>query len=146
VSARLVGNQAAHLLGHLARPDTEVVGPVPSIVDHIADASVITCPLRIGGGIKVKVLEALHAGAAVVCSPVAAQGLADHDGALIVEDDWPRFAMAIGDLLECPDRLAAQRAAARSYARTLLRWDEATTLLGEVWRNTVAARYGNEVV
>jgi polysaccharide biosynthesis protein PslH len=138
VTLRLVGNQADRYLGHLRSPTVEVCSPGSSIADQIADAAVIACPLRIGGGVKVKVLEALRAGAAVVCSTIAAQGLEHHGGALVVEDDAGLFAEAIGDLLDAPERLAAQRAAAARFAATLPRWDEAAAVLASVWRGVMA--------
>jgi polysaccharide biosynthesis protein PslH len=133
-SVRVVGNDATTALARVASNAVEVVGRVESVADHLADASVIACPLRIGGGIKVKMLEALHASAAIVCSTIASQGLEGHGGALVVEDNWQRFAYAICDLLDDPDRLAAQRAAAARFSITLPRWDDAARMADAVWQ------------
>ncbi len=46
-------------------------GSQPSAVSHAAD--VMVCPLRIGGGIKVKTIEALARGKAIVSTPIGAQ-------------------------------------------------------------------------
>lgn len=52
-----------------------VSGRVPDVVPWLDAAKVVVCPLRVGGGIKVKVMEALARGRAVVTTPIGAQGL-----------------------------------------------------------------------
>lgn len=130
---RLLGCEALERLALHSGPYTELVGPVDSVGPHLATASIVVAPLRVGGGVKVKVLEALHAGCAIVGSSLAAQGLEDHGGALIVEDDWGRFANQVVDLLNRESLLVAQRRAASIYASGLPRWDESATLLSSLW-------------
>lgn len=130
---RLLGNGAVERLARHAAPDVELLGPVESVASHLAAASVVVAPLRVGGGVKVKVLEALHAGAAIVGSSLAAHGLEDHGGALIVEDDWDRFAEAVVDLLDCESRLKVQREAAVLYAAGLPGWEESARRLSALW-------------
>jgi len=133
ITMRIVGNHASRELGHLASTDVEVIGPVSSLAPHLSAASVVAVPLRIGGGIKVKILEALHAGAAVVCTPVAAMGFEDHDGALVVVHRWADLHPRISALLEHPEQLAAQRCRGARYAQRLPRWNEMADQLGGLW-------------
>jgi glycosyltransferase involved in cell wall biosynthesis len=59
----------------------EAIGPVEDVRPYLERASVVCVPLRTGSGTKYKVLEAMSAGVPVVCSPVAAEGLALETGA-----------------------------------------------------------------
>lgn len=144
-TVRFVGNGARSELAHLIRPGVEVVGPVESLAPHLASTSVVVVPLRIGGGIKVKVLEALFAGSAIVCTPIGATGFEDHDGALVVADLATEFLPAVLNLLGRPEQLAAQRERAAVYAATLPRWDEAADRLDTVWQS-VSANMAEEMM
>ena len=77
-----------------------------------------------GGGIRVKVLEALAAGKAVVASSRALEGLDVVDGehALVAETD-AEFADAIGRLLADRDLRVALARRAREWACTNVRWE-----------------------
>ena len=59
----------------LAGDSVLVTGRVESISPHLAGAAVVAIPIRMGGGMRVKVLESLAAGKAVVASPRAVEGL-----------------------------------------------------------------------
>jgi glycosyltransferase involved in cell wall biosynthesis len=73
---RVVGHRADAALGRLARVDgVDLVGPVPAIGPHLAEASVFVAPIRIGGGFSNKVAEALAAGAPTVATPAAFAGI-----------------------------------------------------------------------
>ena len=58
----------------------EVVGHVPTVVPHLCAAAVFVVPLRIGGGTRLKIYEAMAAGRAVVSTSVGAEGLEVSDG------------------------------------------------------------------
>ena len=68
-------------------PAVRVTGMVPSVTPHLARAAVVAAPLRLGGGMRVKVVDALAAGKAVVSSTLGAQGLAArHSQELLIAD------------------------------------------------------------
>jgi len=106
-SARLliVGAQPPQSVRTLA--DTgrqiEVAGYVPSLRPYLARAAVVVAPLREGGGMRLKVLEALAAGKAVVATSLATSGLERAEGIgrlpLVVADDADAFAAEIASLL-----------------------------------------------
>ncbi|HEX2173976.1 MAG TPA: glycosyltransferase family 4 protein, partial [Dehalococcoidia bacterium] len=135
----LVGNAPPSAIRDLAEPERIVVtGLVPSLEPYFAAADIVLCPLRIGGGIKVKVLEALAHGKAVVTTSVGAQGLDRTSGeALVVRDDAADLARTAVQLLSDPRARSSLEAAARRYARTLPTWDAAAAALeacyDEVW-------------
>lgn len=85
----LVGPRPPPELRALDGDGIEVTGAVPDVTPFLDRAAVVALPLRLGGGMRVKVLEALAAGKAVVCTPLAAEGLALTDGVhvLLAGDD-----------------------------------------------------------
>ena len=94
-----------------------VTGAVDDVVPYLDRAAVVAAPLRLGSGMRVKVLEALAAGKAVVASPRALEGLDVADGVQVrVADDDAGFAAAIGDLLASPAARVALAARARHWA------------------------------
>lgn len=56
-------------------PGVDWVGEVEDLSEHYRSAAVVLCPMEIGTGIKIKMLEALRRGKAVVAMPAAAEGL-----------------------------------------------------------------------
>jgi glycosyltransferase involved in cell wall biosynthesis len=113
-----------------ALPNATVTGRVRAVEPYLDRADVVACPLRIGGGVKVKVLEALRRGRAIVTTSVGAQGLGEQArGALRIEDDPSSFADSVADLLLSPPRRERLEQAARRVAGSLPTWDEAADRL-----------------
>lgn len=102
----------------------EVTGYVHSVIPYYEMADVVVCPLRIGGGVKVKVLEALNAGKAIVSTSIGAQGL-NHKGcqAIAIADDAPHFAQGVVRLLNDPVQRLKQEHKAVAYAKKLPTWN-----------------------
>ncbi len=80
-----------------------VTGRVPEIKPYFAEATVFAVPLRIGSGTRLKILEAMAMGKAVVSTTVGAEGLALRDGEEIFIADEPKaFADAVIRLITNP--------------------------------------------
>jgi glycosyltransferase involved in cell wall biosynthesis len=80
-------------------------------------------PIRYGGGIKIKVLEAMACGKPVVTTSVGAEGIAEADeGALIVADDPAEFAEAVVALLSDKNRRASLGEQARQVIERRFSW------------------------
>jgi glycosyltransferase involved in cell wall biosynthesis len=78
----------------------EVTGRVDDVRPHIAKGSVYIVPLRIGGGTRLKIFEAMAMGKAVVSTTVGAEGLPVTTGQNVVIADEPaRFAQAVVHLI-----------------------------------------------
>ena len=105
----------------------EVTGYVKSLTPYYRIADVVVCPLRIGGGIKIKILEALNAGKAIVSTSVGAQGLdlSTHK-AVKVADGVTHFAQSVVQLLQHPEERVKLEREAMAYARELPTWDQAS--------------------
>jgi glycosyltransferase involved in cell wall biosynthesis len=63
----------------LACKDIQVTGPVPQIEPYFARAALVVAPVRIGGGMRMKVLQAMALGKAIVTTSRGAEGLAVND-------------------------------------------------------------------
>jgi len=120
----LVGAAPPQPLVDLASAGVTLTGSVADVVPYLERAAVVVAPLRLGGGMRVKVAEALAAGKAVVASSLAVEGLdvisSEH---VVVAERDADFATAISDLLANPDRRNALAVNARRWARSALTWD-----------------------
>ena len=85
----IVGNAPPPELQALASDSTAVTGHVPDIREYLNRASVFVSPLRLGAGIKNKILEALALACPVVATPLSVDGIAvlNEDELLIAETD-----------------------------------------------------------
>ncbi len=101
-----VGQQPDAKVRALAgRSGIEVTGWVADTRPHIADAAVYAVPLRMGGGTRLKVLEAMAMGKAIVCTTLGAEGIECVPGRdLVIADHADEFAQAIAGLMRDPDR------------------------------------------
>jgi len=85
----LVGNAPSDEMQHYASDNIIITGRVPRVQDYLASATVFICPLRVGAGIKNKVLEALAMGIPTIATPLSMEGIHAVDGkhALIADID-----------------------------------------------------------
>lgn len=82
------------------RPGVVVTGRVDDVKPYIARATVYVVPLRIGGGTRLKILEALAMGKAVVSTRVGAEGLNLSAGdEIMIADEPAKFADAVTQLM-----------------------------------------------
>jgi polysaccharide biosynthesis protein PslH len=98
---RVVGRNPERRIQKLASDSITVTGSVPSVVEHLREAAVVIVPLRIGGGTRLKIYEAMAAGKAVVSTTIGAEGLDVHHGKDIwLADDAAAFTDAVAGLLQ----------------------------------------------
>lgn len=116
---RIVGRNPGRRVKDLANAAVEVTGSVPSVVEHLKEATVVVVPLRIGGGTRLKIYEAMAAGKAVVSTTVGAEGLdVHHRRDIWLADADDAFADAVVSLLLDQDlRRGLERAAAVQAAK-----------------------------
>lgn len=101
----------------LAGPLVTVTGEVDDVAPYLDRAAIVVAPIRTGGGIRVKVLEALAAGKAVVGTSRAAEGLSLTDGEqLRIADEPDDFASAVIALLNDRDARCALARRGRAWA------------------------------
>ncbi len=98
---QIVGRNPSRAVRELAGDGVEVVGTVPDVRPYLADAAVAVVPLRIGGGTRIKIFEAMAMRKAVVSTRIGAEGLAVHSGDDVLLADEPgEFAAAVVRLLD----------------------------------------------
>jgi polysaccharide biosynthesis protein PslH len=114
----LVGDHPPAAVQALRGRGIEVTGRVPAVEPFLERAAVVLAPLRTGGGLRMKVLQAMAMGKAVVATPLAAEGIAAPGGepALALAGDAEGFAARTAALLADP----AERAALGRRARAVV--------------------------
>lgn len=120
VTIAIVGSHPGPKLRALgALPGVSVVGDVPEITPWYRASRVAVAPLRIGGGTRIKILEALVHGRPVVATPLAGAGLAvGEDHGVLLAETAQEFATACRRLLL--DRSAAAEVAAAGRGQVTL--------------------------
>ncbi len=104
-------------------PSVTVTGFVEDVRPLTRNAGVAVAPLRMGGGILNKVLEAMAMGVPVVASSIAVHGLGvEPEVHLFIADDDAEFAAAVKRLLLEPELRTRMAAAARRYVETSHQW------------------------
>jgi glycosyltransferase involved in cell wall biosynthesis len=86
---RIVGRNPHPSVLKLVSNSVEVTGRVPSVIEHLNRAAVVVVPLRIGGGTRLKIYEAMAMGKAVVSTPIGAEGLDVRDRHDIILSERP---------------------------------------------------------
>lgn len=143
-SLRLIGDQPPASVRALDGPGVVVLGLVSNLASELERASVVVAPVRIGGGMRVKVVEAMALGKAVVTTTRGAQGLTVTDE-LVVADDADQIAAMAAQLLTDPIARRELGKRARRYVRDNHDPDHYAARVVEVYRRAAAARGGREI-
>jgi glycosyltransferase involved in cell wall biosynthesis len=139
---RIVGSGPTPEVRALAGPDVEVVGDAPSVLPHLDEAAVVMAPVRTGGGMRMKVLQAMAAGKAVVTTPRGTEGYTGFgtDPPLAVGESGAEIAAATAALLEDDERRLRLGERAREFAErhhSPAAWAARQTI---VYEEAIAAR------
>lgn len=113
----------ARLREAAAAAGVRVTGTVEDVRPYVSKAAVYVVPLRIGGGTRLKIFEALAMGKAVVSTRVGAEGLPLEPGVHFLRADEPaEFAGAVVSLLRDPGRRKALAMAGRRLIEERFSW------------------------
>lgn len=116
-------NPAPQVLALAAAPGVVVTGAVDDTRPYVAQASVYVVPMRMGGGVRLKFLQALSMERAVVSTPMGAEGVGITAGKEVILSRSPEaFAGAVTSLLNNPARREQIGAAARSLVYSRYAW------------------------
>lgn len=129
---QIVGRNPFPRVKQLASDSVEVTGTVPSVAEYLRNATVVVVPLRVGGGTRLKIFEAMAMGKALVSTSIGAEGLDVRNGHdIILADDAKALADAIILLLsDSALRRQYEEAASRLAAR--FDWSNVTQLFADV--------------
>jgi glycosyltransferase involved in cell wall biosynthesis len=119
---RVVGRNPPDSLRALDIDGVEVVGEVPSLAPHLDEAAVLAVPLEVGGGTRLKILEALAAGLPVISTPIGAEGLDLVSDEHLVIAGHEQFTGALITLLGDVDTATRLATAGRAAVRVRYDW------------------------
>jgi sugar transferase (PEP-CTERM/EpsH1 system associated) len=122
----LVGRNPSKSVLRLGRLDgVNVTGTVDDVRPYMVRAGAYVVPLRIGGGSRVKILEALAMMKPVVSTSIGAEGLrVKHGEEIIISDEPEKFAEAVVNCLEDSDLSRRIGANGRMLVEKYYRWEE----------------------
>jgi glycosyltransferase involved in cell wall biosynthesis len=143
----LVGRQPPDWLRRAAaeHPGVELHADVPDVRPFLARCGMLAVPLRVGGGSRLKILEALASGLPVVSTRVGAEGLELEAGRhLTVVESVEGMAVALVEAVRSPDRLREQADCGRAAVVRRYDWDLLAERLDAVWRECAGERPAEE--
>jgi polysaccharide biosynthesis protein PslH len=127
---KIIGGQPPASIKALAGPRVELTGFVSDLRPHLAGAAAAVVPLRLGGGTRLKIVEAMAMGKAIVSTTLGAEGIEAVPGRdLLIEDDPRAFAEAVNRLLAAPGLAARIGHSARQLAVNRYAWSGAARAL-----------------
>ncbi len=141
----VVVGQRPHRRLDALRGDTAVTltGWVEDTRPYIAQAAVYVAPLRIGGGTRLKLLEAMAMGKPVVATRLGAEGYPVRDGCELLLADTPAdFAAAVVNLLHTPERGAELGRAARAFVEERYDWRVIVPRVEAVYEEVASRQIG----
>ena len=141
VNLLIVGRNPARAVRWLARASITVTGAVPDVRNYLLDAQVYVVPIRIGGGVRFKMLEALASGIPVVSTSLGAEGIAavpeEH---FLLADDPQTFAQQVMRLLRDPELAQGLAARGIKLVREHYDWQHIVPHLEEAYQQCLGLR------
>jgi sugar transferase (PEP-CTERM/EpsH1 system associated) len=117
------------------------VGFVDDIRTYVAEAAVYVVPLRVGGGTRLKILEAMAMGKAIVSTSIGAEGIKCVHGQDIMLADTPQdFADRIVELLDDEAKRGELGKNARNRAVSTYSWKLIAPILERTYQDAVKGR------
>ncbi|RRR76367.1 MAG: glycosyltransferase [Candidatus Viridilinea halotolerans] len=137
----IVGRAAGAAVHSLASATVEIIGEVAEVAPYIDGAAVYIVPMRIGGGSRLKLLEALAMEAPVVSTPLGAEGILGlRDGEHLLLAAQPQaFADAVLRLIADPALGQQLGAAGRAHVVADYDWRSIMPCFEQIWRDLALA-------
>jgi glycosyltransferase involved in cell wall biosynthesis len=117
-----------------------ILGFVDDIRPELSRAAVYVVPLRIGGGTRLKVLDALSMGCAIVSTSIGCEGIDVTDGKdIIIADDAESFARKTVEVLSDTELRQRLRENARKLAEEKYSWKTIAPKLERVYQQLASS-------
>jgi polysaccharide biosynthesis protein PslH len=137
----VVGKDPPAHIRALGGPRVVVTGAVPDVRPWMRRGAVAVVPLRVGGGTRLKILEAMASGRAVVSTTIGCEGIEVTPGENILVADTPAdFADAVVRCLRDPGLRARLGRRGRALVERRYRWEAIGEALSDFYRELVARR------
>ena len=138
VKILFVGKDPPPTLTRYASDRVQFTGTVPDVRPHLAQSSVCVVPLRVAGGSRIKILEAMAAGLPVVSTPEGAEGLDVVPGEhLLIARDVDEFVSGVVGLLQDEGMARYLAANGRKLVEERYDWRTIARLIPMAWREAV---------
>jgi polysaccharide biosynthesis protein PslH len=121
-------------------PGVELHADVADVRPYLGESGVMTVPLRIGGGSRLKILEALACGLPVVSTKVGAEGLLLKPGEDYVQAEEDAMASALVHAIRNPREMLAMAERARRLVLDAYEWSVLARKLEAVWEKSLQPR------
>jgi len=147
VTLSVVGRNPYPSLRELARGDgsIEVTGRVDDVRPYIERAAAYVVPLRIGGGTRLKIYEAMAMGKAIISTTIGAEGLPLKDGAeLLLADSPEAFAEAVIRVLSNKTLASDLGNRAAAVVRAEFGWERVAARFGRICEETLARAHSRK--
>ena len=112
----------------------EFLGFVEDERQIVSKAQIFVVPLRIGGGTRLKILNALSMGKCVVSTSIGCEGLnVKHDKNIIIADDPVTFAREIIALFKTPQKIKQIGNDGRELAKSDYEWEKISKKMNSLY-------------
>lgn len=109
--------------GVAQHPSIDVVGEVDSVNSEYLKTGIALCPLRMGSGTRLKILESMSFGNPTVSTAIGCEGIKAIDGeSILIRDEAQSFADGVNQLLSSPAEFHAIRNTARQFVEQNYDW------------------------
>ena len=138
----VIGMNAPKTLEEIAAADDRVKlhGFVPDVRPYFAGATVAVCPVRDGGGTRIKILDALAQGIPMVSTTIGAEGIdVSPEQDVLIADSPEEFARQIGRVFDDPTLRAMLSRNGRQLAVSRYSWDALAGCLTEAYERVQSA-------
>ncbi|MCZ6598228.1 MAG: glycosyltransferase family 4 protein [Planctomycetota bacterium] len=140
VVLEIVGPDATQEVRALDGDGTEVVGRVPDVRPYLERAAMLVVPLRIGGGTRLKIVEALAMGTPVASTAIGAEGLGlEHGRHLVTAPSPGALVPEIERLLDDPAEARELGRGGREHVHARYPWSALAGDLFDFWRRVAAS-------
>lgn len=136
-----IGQDPPEELINISKQDTNVIvtGYVDDVRPYVAGASVYVVPLRVGGGTRLKILDAMAMGKAIVSTSIGCEGLeVTKDKNILICDDPSDFAKKTADLLNDRKKREELGKAARSLVESKYSWETIGKKLQQTYKQAIS--------
>lgn len=135
----LVGKSPSEELEQLSDDrDITVTGYVDDIQEWVDRASVIVIPIRVGTGVRIKILHAMAMGKPIVTTSTGIKGINAEDGVeVLIRDSPDEIATAVVNLIDCPDQREQLGLNARSFVEKEYSYESVSRKLESIYQNII---------
>jgi glycosyltransferase involved in cell wall biosynthesis len=140
VKLLIIGLSPPDMISAYAGDDVIITGAVDDIRPYLERASLIIAPLRIGGGTRLKILEAMAMGKPVVSTRIGAEGIDVTDGwDILLADTAEDFAARVEQVLDDPALAHRLGGAARRLIEQRYDWQASVQRLTQLYQELLPA-------